>query len=86
MIGGTEKPKIPSKFAKRAALYNKFRCKTKICVDLVARSLVDFGFVDKRSEYEISSVWRTSFRVWASLVFSFVGLLNLNPLFYTKTA
>ena len=26
MIDGTEKPKIPSKFAKRAARYNEFRC------------------------------------------------------------
>ena len=25
MIDGTEKPKIPSKFAKRAARYNEFR-------------------------------------------------------------
>ena len=27
MIDGTEKPKIPSKFAKRAARYNEFGCK-----------------------------------------------------------
>ena len=27
MIDGTEKPKIPSKFAKRAARYSEFRCK-----------------------------------------------------------
>ena len=26
MIDGTEKPKIPTKFAKRAARYNEFRC------------------------------------------------------------
>ena len=26
MIDGTEKPKIPSKNAKRAARYNEFRC------------------------------------------------------------
>ena len=28
MIDGTEKPKIPFKFAKRAAQYNEFRCKS----------------------------------------------------------
>ena len=27
MIDGKEKPKIPSKFAKRAARYNEFGCK-----------------------------------------------------------
>ena len=30
MIDGTEKPKIPSKFAKRAARYNEFRCKSSL--------------------------------------------------------
>ena len=29
MIDATEKPKIPSKFAKRTAQYNEFGCKVK---------------------------------------------------------
>ena len=29
MIDATEKPKIPSKFAKRTARYNEFGCKVK---------------------------------------------------------
>jgi len=30
MIDGTEKPKIPSKFAKHTARYNEFRCKSRL--------------------------------------------------------
>ena len=34
MIDGTEKPKIPSKFAIHAVRYNKFRCKYYLDMEL----------------------------------------------------
>ena len=34
MIDGTEKPKIPSKVAIRAAQYNKFHCKYHLGMEL----------------------------------------------------
>ena len=37
MIDGTEKPKIPSKFAKRATRYNEFRCNTVILIVIAVR-------------------------------------------------
>ena len=37
MIDGSEKPKIPSKFAKRTARYNEFRYK---CYELIQKYLV----------------------------------------------
>ena len=39
MIDGTGKPKIPSKFAKRAARYNEFNSKTHIVVCTICTGL-----------------------------------------------
>ena len=55
MIDGTEKPKIPSKFSKRAARYNEFRYKpvnVKPCTvlllpsSIIAVNILDEAFTD----------------------------------------
>ena len=51
MIDGTEKPKIPSKFAKRAMWYNEFRCNTVIPIVIAGR-------INKQTGHENAASWQ----------------------------
>ena len=49
MIDGTEKPKIPSKFSKRAARYNEFRCNLAFCSSAYMMIISESGLFCKVS-------------------------------------
>ena len=51
MIDGTEKPKISSKFAKRAMWYNEFRCNTVIPIVIAGR-------INKQTGHENAASWQ----------------------------
>ena len=62
MIDGTEKLKVPSKFAKSAARYNEFRCKYKWNKNLGLLRRRPFG--SSRDEPLKTSAWVT-IKTWA---------------------
>ena len=75
MIDGTEKPRIPPTFAKRAARYNEFACKV-----IFALIILGWSEMEKHSKCELLEISKTN----EKKRYYFIIFLKPSPIWLTK--